>query len=1030
MSEITRFAVSREPDLQASRGAFENGLHLTPTLANKTEKSRSFSTLDIADQLLTKFVLNANNQAVRVSNKLIPDEQREVFTPLFDEVYCRLQEACENKNAEAVVETTNSILEKLPIMPLNQLAPVVQSAWRYFKTLDGKIEKNDFEIFVRNFSKQELITSLILAPKLVDQLKTQSIVAMAEGSLGSQSYNLLDMLKSLLTFQIIAIWSLERGKENGHAIPIKLVKHILNAQVFIPDFLFFDVCGWLAEATEKDKQSPLEIRIAKKRAYDEKASSKLDAALQRKSVSRVRNENTHPHPDCQVDVEDDQDCICDCETASVCLPPDPCCAEINYYVADTLVLRDKSHCYLAGDLAYIENVAPFEFRERKHRFNLTEVNMSQRESEVTDTETRNQQVTDRYKLNVVINDVIKLSLDVTAQYGDPKKAYIKADAKLSKEATQTETREKFRELVDKSISIIETRTKLTETTTTTSFEEESNTHRFDNQTADASVAKYFYVNKEVEGQVFSHGIAGQVELLIPSPALLYEHLEKLKSEKKFTHKKPKHPCLLISSIDPKKYDFYVETYQLLDLDKPAEELPTLYRSFSLKKSDAETVLVVPTGYTATLLEFMGGISNRAFLRANASLTLMVGSASLRNQWSGNPVGGPPDAPMNATGTLRVYVRNDGCSDKAYISGKVTLTPTSVDHSEWIRTTYQKIMSKYEAQYSAYEEALAAHNREKEEEKFGIHPFTLKEILITEMKRAAIYMMCEDFERNDVMNLKSEPCGYPEINRHKASEKLSDQYFWDRAFDWEHISFIFYDYFWNPMCLWPEKVNPDHQDFMFNSFLRAGYARVVVNVAPGMDADVLWYIKTKEKWNAGGLPPLNPADPRWISVIQELKHSKDCFQNDREGWVVGILDSSQPTNIITNKILLTETDRYWDASAGTVDQIEINKDLNREIYVDGVMYKLQDIQVLVASDPDYGHLHDMSQPPSEQWVVTLDRLFEGDAADDGTGQTFPKHTFAIGALFVGAPFRWKELTSLIWIGDQKNDCLPCYPVECE
>lgn len=153
------------------------------------------------------------------------------------------------------------------------------------------------------------------------------------------------------------------------------------------------------------------------------------AAAAQTAATSVQRTNPPPKPN----LSDPCDCSGDLEPP--CLPPDPCCAKINYYVTGTLVLRDK----------------------------------------------------------------VKLS------------------------SRRVTTRE-----------------------------EEKNIHTFENAGGDSHiVAKYFYVSKEVEGQVYSHGLRTTVELLIPSPAALYEHLQVQQILRSM-------PCIPDAvSID----DFDVKTYR-------------------------------------------------------------------------------------------------------------------------------------------------------------------------------------------------------------------------------------------------------------------------------------------------------------------------------------------------------------------------------------------------------------------------------------------------------------------------------------
>lgn len=296
----------------------------------------------------------------------------------------------------------------------------------------------------------------------------------------------------------------------------------------------------------------------------------------------------------------------------------------------------------------------------------------------------------------------------------------------------------------------------------------------------------------------------------------------------------------------------------------------------------------------------------------------------------------------------------------------------------------------------------------------------------ELKRSAIFMMCGEFDWPDVMNLKAQPCGLPWPNRKKADKATDAWYFFDRAFNWSLASFTFFDYFRNPMCKWVDAYEPDEPNFLFKAFLRAGYARVQLPVSPGMEGDVQNYLQTGGLWGLTGTRPANPADPRWISVIEEIKHSYDCFQQDREGHAEAYPD---PVTGAFDSRVRIYTDRYWSplpAPLGSLDQDAINLDLDREIFIDGIAYRI----VSLVADPA-SPVWDPTPGTTMSWIVGLERRFESQPFIDpaATPPLLKPWNYAIGARFVGAPFHFDLPTDLIWIGDQGNPCLPCYPIEC-
>jgi hypothetical protein len=143
-------------------------------------------------------------------------------------------------------------------------------------------------------------------------------------------------------------------------------------------------------------------------------------------------------------------------------------------------------------------------------------------------------------------------------------------------------------------------------------------------------------------------------------------------------------------------------------------------------------------------------------------------------------------------------------------------------------------------------------------------------------------------------------------------------------------------------------------------------------------------------------------------------------------ITGILDGNGNR---TNQVLLTGTNRYWDpllnAGAGGIDSAAIGDDVDRQIFIDGLAYRIQGIVLNPLSPP-----YNISGPSAMQWIVTLERVFEGAASlNINTNTIFPQHAHAVGAEYIGAPFRWEEPTQLVWLGDGQDKCLPTYPIVC-
>ncbi|WP_330268207.1 hypothetical protein [Streptomyces griseorubiginosus] len=107
-------------------------------------------------------------------------------------------------------------------------------------------------------------------------------------------------------------------------------------------------------------------------------------------------------------------------------------------------------------------------------------------------------------------------------------------------------------------------------------------------------------------------------------------------------------------------------------------------------------------------------------------------------------------------------------------------------------------------------------------------------------------------------------------------------FLEQAFEWPHLSYLCYPYFWAEMPRWIELMNrSDDTDPDFAAFLRAGMARVLVAVTPGYEDAVLHYLATREPWSGGPTPVIG--DPLFLPLHDEIrKHTDDLRGGEPEG----------------------------------------------------------------------------------------------------------------------------------------------------
>jgi hypothetical protein len=115
------------------------------------------------------------------------------------------------------------------------------------------------------------------------------------------------------------------------------------------------------------------------------------------------------------------------------------------------------------------------------------------------------------------------------------------------------------------------------------------------------------------------------------------------------------------------------------------------------------------------------------------------------------------------------------------------------------------------------------------------------------------------------------------------------------FEWELLSYKLYPYFWTDKERWAElyRASPSG-DALFDDFLKAGYAKVVVPLRPSYERSLLYYLRTNLIWAGGEVPAFD--DDGHLSLLEELHDSVQLEKGD--GKPVGpSWDVTLPTSLI-------------------------------------------------------------------------------------------------------------------------------------
>jgi hypothetical protein len=780
----------------------------------------------------------------------------------------------------------------------------------------------------------------------------------------------------------------------------------------------------------------------------------LDLAAIRGAITGTSTNGTRNTKDGRLD------CNCGCDTPE-CQSQNTCCPELRFFVSDLMVLREELACYEPKHLAYIENVMAGETRERVHRNLERTETYSETETENTRSQENDHTVEDQFSLKSAVQKTVEQDLGVQAgvefsgEFGTTKySTHLDASYEFAKSEASQIAQEYARNVTTRAVSKVEEKVRQLNSTKQLRETEETNTYRFTNSAPNHHIiGQYFFVNMKNRAQVMNYGKRMMLEIIVPEPMELYKKL--LEKD-----------VLPFGMTPPEKIDFDASQisaatdggeHGYLNLIKQwglqgVEPMPDVdiripfsfdHNVKAVGENNAVTFQVivgkVPSGYNGRgftvdmkaydvfgeppLAPIPGSDPDDGTVQLDIELfvdgqnsmgqTVTTGLTQ-RIQWNPSPFDATQDSQITMAVLAKSVVAFAG-------SGYLYCELSAQAQMDWKISVFEKVQAAYQQQLEAYNTAKARYEQEKKARlPFGRNPFLNRDIERTELKRLAIsHLSCQFYDRFNAMKRNVEPCGYPEMDLEQAQRDGAFIQFFEQAFEWNLMNYLFYPYFWGQKCSWPEKVQQVSNDPLFDKALSAGAARIQIPVRLGHEALALYWSYFGEIWLGAGQPPV-AGSPYYLSMMQEIKEQKNCFYKDRPGTLSVTAGS-------TDVILSYGVD---DVAEYNNDPTLVLADIDREIMINFEVYRIISI---VAIPP--------TAPAVAEWKLTIASPYIGKGAcgcdTPPTGlQSGVK--YSTGAVFVGAPFDVTVPTNLVTLRNRIvdgetviADCLPCYPLDrCE
>lgn len=570
-------------------------------------------------------------------------------------------------------------------------------------------------------------------------------------------------------------------------------------------------------------------------------------------------------------------------------------------VADLLVIRQQLTRYEGADIAHIENVLRGEKKLREHTRREESEIVTLSEREVATSEEHELETTDRFEMTretsaTIKEDMsLKAGLNVSGSYGPTVEFAVSAEGSLSRskeEATKTAT-SFSQDVTERSSRKIAERILERTTTRVTTETIEKNSHELNNSNGAGHISGvYQWVNKVYQAQMYNYGLRAMFDFMVPEPAAFVVATMNRAHSGMVTLTKPPAFNLTPAQINESNYGYWVWLYQAKDVTPPPEIFRTKTADFKAGGGDKNTnynhsgQITIDDGYRA-VFGSVGRVVNQ--WEADQSLDVVLGRRTQR-MGGGNwlwttTLDDERDSVPFALDTFHL--------SQVAVAIEVKCQRTDRAMEKWRLETHAKLATAQAALVADYEEKLAALQLQAGVAIRGRNPAANELSIRAELKKNCISILTDQhFDLFDAID-DSPSTGLPQLNIFEAGGEGPYVRFFEQAFEWEQMTWVFYPYFWGRKDQWDERIAYDDPDPAFNDFLQAGYARVSVPARPGFEGAIDHFLTFGETWNGGPLPPISSS--LYLPIADEIAEQLDRPGSEvpqGDPWTVRV-----PTNLV-------------------------------------------------------------------------------------------------------------------------------------
>ncbi|MEU7141952.1 hypothetical protein ABZ942_21045 [Nocardia sp. NPDC046473] len=552
-------------------------------------------------------------------------------------------------------------------------------------------------------------------------------------------------------------------------------------------------------------------------------------------------------------------------------------------VGDLQVVRQELVGYVPADVSHIENVLPGELLKKTTKREETSELIVTESTESAQSSERDTQTTERNEL----------ASEASKEAGEQSSATQDQTSTSNYGRLVENSKTNYaRSVTDRAVNKLSQSVKQERTQREKKVYTEETVHQLDNGNGLRPIRGiYQWVDKKYKTRVVNYGKRLLYDVVVPEPAsFLIESLKDGAQRENFQLVRPIEPTVTPAQLDASNYMYWAALYGVTGAVTPPPE--ELVKTFAMvEKGDAGKAIdgnygsssssplysqyfnafkiTVPDGYAA----ISGYVQ-----RTNRSLVLpddpeerefefFIGETKYLRVVK-NTVLNESFVLNGETGEIPVTMRTFAKTLQFNYAVGISCRRTDAALAKWQLDTHAKIVAGYQRQRTEFLDQLGRYQTALRTQMSLATAFSHDSTTERdELKKAFIHLlMSEHFDQ----------VGYPapkDPQQFPGDPRYIKQWgavvaFFERAFEWEQLMYLFYPYFWGRQNRWGELVLIQDVDPQFEAFLKAGAARVVIPVRPGFEAALAHFHETGDVWMGEEIPDM--FSDRYVSIIAEIK----------------------------------------------------------------------------------------------------------------------------------------------------------------